>query len=118
MLSDKVQKCLDGLGWSYRKGSGSSIDEYEVTSPCQILIRVEDLTGVSGGFAFWVSFRRESAIELRRVVGSHESDSEARQFASTFLKKLRDTLPQEPWKGTGFVREREQKSNWERLSEI
>ena len=120
MLGDHVQATLDKLGFKYRKNTARYVIEFEVVSPCSMLIRVEDLARERAGFPYVLrsSLKVESAIELRRVIGATTPEEEVRRNASIFARSLRDVLPKEPWKGIGLIGSRSEKSNWEKLEEL
>lgn len=118
ILVDFVRTNLDKLGFSYRTTAAEFIVEFEVLSPCHMLVRVEDLTVQRRAFSFLGPSKPESAIEMRRVVGTEGSEEELRRCASAFLQGLLKSLPREPWRGTGFLKGRSGRNDWERLDEL
>jgi len=117
-LVEVLEASLKALGYSYVKNQGRDFTEFEVRSPCQFLASVESL--VSPRLTFFIprSGVAESAIELRRLVGSTGSEAELSTCVSAFVRELRSALPKEPWKGTGFFRSRAEKARWEKLGEL
>ena len=118
MLEGYVRASLDRLEFKYRTHAGQFVVEFEVTSPCQMLVRVEDLTRERVRIPFFTRTKMESAVELRRVIGSEGSEGEVKKCAELFARNLRDALPIEPWRGMGTFRTREEKGKWQRLAEL
>jgi hypothetical protein len=116
-LVEGVRASLERQGFTYRTNVGRSLIEFEVTSPCKLLIVVEDLSEYRVGY-LGGRIRREAALEIKRMVGSTTSTEELRKHALRFVTDLVESLPKEPWKGTGYIRSRWERSNWKKLSEI
>jgi hypothetical protein len=116
-LVEKVQETLAKLGYTFRRSEGNFLTEFEVMTPCRMLITVEDITHEQIGYPLRSRIRVESAIEVRRLIPSTESADLLRRHASAFVASLRARLPREPWKGIG-VTSHSEKDNWERLADI
>ncbi len=117
-LADSVELSLKNLGYSYYKNQGRNVTEFEVHSPCHMIVSVENLAREQFGFPFRSPVRIESAIELRRTIGASEPEERTRQCSAAFVNDLRSSLPDEPWKGLGVLRSRAEKQIWERLGEL
>ncbi len=117
-LADSVAQAMQKQGFVHRVNRGNNVTEFEVTSPCHLLVRVEDLTARRVGLGLRSGVRFESAIEIVRTIGATEPEGETRAQASSFLDELRTITPPEPWKGLGFTGSRREKSNWERLGDL
>lgn len=117
-LAEILEASLKNLGYSYLKNQGRDFTEFEVQLPCQFMATVESLTRPRLTFLLPRSAVAESAIELRRVIGSKGPAAEPSTCASALVRELRSALPKEPWKGTGFFRARAEKDRWERLGEL
>ena len=99
MLSERVEEALKKLGFAYLKNRGQNVTEFVVQSPCHLIVTVENLTREQIGFPLRSRFRVESAVELRRVIGGEEPESELRSCAATLVRELQPELPEKGWKG-------------------
>jgi len=117
-LERLVGETLKKLGFAARLNRGRGVTEFEVVSPCNFLVRVEDITRERLSFGFRSRIKVESAIELYPTVGSRDPKEEVERRASEFLTALRAVVPPEPWKGLGLMGSRAEKANWELLGRL
>ena len=117
-LAALVQETLNGLSFSHFKNQGRNVTEFQVSSPCPFIVTVENLSRWQIGFPFRSRARVESALELRRLIGSGDTEERLRTHASVFLQDLRKRLPDDPWKGLGIVGSRQAKEMWQALGEL
>jgi len=117
-LERLVAETLKKLGFVTRINRGHAVTEFEVVSPCDFLVRVEDTTRERLGFGVRSKIKVESAIELYPTVGSPDPREEVERHVAEFLTALRAAVPPEPWKGLGLVGSRVEKGNWEQLGRL
>ncbi len=118
LLEKLVGETLKELGFVCRRNRGLGVAEFEVVSPCEFLVRVEDLTTERMGYPLRSRVKIESAIVVNRTVGSKAPESEVGRRVTEFLTALRASAPAEPWKGLGILGSRSEKENWEGLGEL
>jgi len=112
-----VEESLDKLGYSHLKNTTKRVTEFEVESPSHFRVLVEDETRERYGFALLRSEKHESTIEILKTLDSADPEEELKRSVSAFVDLLRQTLPQDPWKGFGPFRSRSEKVKWSELSE-
>ena len=103
-LSAKVEEVLKQISYSYFRNQGQNITEFEVRSPCRVLVAIENLTREQVGFPFRSRTRIESAFEIRRLVGSQETDDTLLPCANTLVREVVKSLPSGSWKLLGGPR--------------
>lgn len=117
-MAEILESSLKRLGFSYIKNQGRNVTEFEVRSPCRFIASVESVTGQKLSFLIPRSGVLESAVELRRLIGSNESEASLSACVSALVRELRSALPEEPWKGTGLLKSKGERANWESLGDL
>jgi len=113
-----TEDSLKKLGYSYFKNHGHGMIEFEIREPCHMLARVEDLTRSRLSFLIRSPIVVESALELRRAVGTRPTSIDASVCASALAREIRSAMPEKPWKGTGVYRSRVEKNSWSKLENL
>ena len=103
-LSAKVEDVLKQISYSHFRNQGQNVTEFEVRSPCRVLVTIENLTRDQVGFPFRSRTRVESAFEVRRLVGSQETDDTLLPCANTLVREIVKSLPSGSWKLLGSRR--------------
>jgi hypothetical protein len=116
-LTAIVEESLRELNFAYLKNEGRNVTQFEVQTPCHLIVSVENVTREQLTFLIRPHLRVESALELRPMVGVREPEPDRPRCQSALVRVLRSHLPDEPWKGAGVLRSRSQKANWEKLDE-
>lgn len=98
-LAMRVEASLRSLGFSYFKNQGNNTTGLEVQSPCHFMITIENLSRPQLGFPLRRRVKVESAIQLRRTLGTKDPKSEVDGCVSAFVKDLCAALPGKEWKG-------------------
>ncbi len=98
-LSERVEKALKKLGYSYLKNQGRNVTEFVVQSPCHFNMTIENQPRQQIGFLIRSGMKVESAVELRRTIGAKEPESELRRCATALVQELQSELPEKSWKG-------------------
>ncbi len=114
-LAVLVEESLNGLGFSFIRNQGRNVTEFEVRAPCHFVVSVENLARERVGYPFRSGVSVESAIEVKRLIGSPDPEEALREHSSAFVRELKRKLPGEPWRGLGVFRSREEKRIWEAL---
>ena len=117
-LAGVVEQCLKNLGFAFIKNQGMKVTEFEVQSPCHFIVSIENTTRGQLSFLVRSPIRVEAAIEVRRLIGSHDPETRLQECASAVAAELRKKLPDEPWKGSGIIGSGNAKRNWESLGEL
>ncbi|QQG49490.1 MAG: hypothetical protein HY247_04110 [archaeon] len=115
-VSKAVETSLGRLGFKYYTNRGQRITEFETSFPVKFLVTIENLNRSQFGFPLRSSFRIESALEVKPLVGSGEDMRTVRTSARALVIEIRRELPQ-PWKGMGF-RSKSQEVAWMNLGEL
>ena len=116
-LASRVQEAMSRLGFVFLKNESEHVTEFEVRSPCQFLVVVEDVSGPSSKRPRNPK-KGESALDLKPLIGSSSTTEEVKRCADAMAKEIRSLLPPEPWRGTGIFRSRAVKEKWERLWDL
>ena len=103
-LSVKVEDALKRISYSYFRNQGQNVTEFEVRSPCTVLVTVENLTRDQMGFPFRSRTRVESAFEIRRLVGSRQTDDALLPCANALVREVQESIPAGTWKLLGGPR--------------
>ena len=115
-LAESVERSLENLGFDFIKNQGLNVSEFEVHSPCHFIVSVENLSRQRFTFLLRSGVRIESAIEIKRLVGSDDSESKLRGCSAALVEDLRRNLPPEPWKGLGVFGSKIARNAWESMS--
>jgi len=113
-----VEQSLQRLGFTFIKNQGLNITEFEVRSPCHFIVSVENLTREQFSLLLRSPIRVESAVEIKRLIGSHDPESELKERVGALVGELRRSLPDAPWKRSGILRGGIARRNWESLGEL
>jgi hypothetical protein len=118
LLAELVERTLLALQYAFIKSVATNVTEFEISSPSQFIVRVESQPRPQGLFSFGGGARRESAIELVRVIGSREPSEQLERNVSVFLDGLRSEMRVDPWKGLGVFGSRHSRRMWSRLKSV
>ncbi|MGP8124260.1 MAG: hypothetical protein ACLQEQ_00075 [Nitrososphaerales archaeon] len=113
-----VEKSLTSLGYPFLRNETKRLTEFEVLPPSGFRVVVEDNSREDYSFGFIRSKKTETSLELRRELGTPESDGFVDKHVSAFMEHLTSALPEKPWEGLGLVRSRTERAKWLELSDI
>ncbi len=98
-LAETIEKSLKSLGFAFIKHGGGTVTEFEVRSPCQLLITVHDLKRLTLGLLFIPHVKVESLIDVRPIIGASNDTGSLRRAYSDLAKALSNDVPEKKWKG-------------------
>jgi len=114
-----VEASLKSLGYTYTTNQARGVTEFEVSSPREFRIVVEEGVIGSASLPFFRGTPRSGCVvEVRRTLDSDPDDQEVRGKVAAWLEDLVARLPREPWEGFGFIRSRTERTRWKELSQV
>lgn len=116
-LSSASEAALKRLGCSYGKNGNEGFAEFEVTSPHEFTVRIEDMSGPHRSDWMLAMFSREE-FGCSFVIVTPPENRQSIDLASNFVRELLPGLKRKPWEGLGHVRSRTAKILWDRWQRI
>lgn len=98
-LAEITEKGLRGIGFTFLKNGGGDVFEFEVQSPCQFIVSVQNTTRVRMVVPFIARTSRESLIEIRPLIGGERPGVVLSKAAESVVAALSTDIPADKWRG-------------------
>ena len=102
-LATYTESVLSRLGYKFIVNGGGEVIEFELEVPCRCIVSVRDASGVKMRVPFVPTTRRESVIDIRRMIGGEQDPVTLLETASAIAGALSQEYPKLNWKQQDWV---------------
>ena len=102
-LAEYTESVLKRLGYKFVVNGGGDVFEFEVNSPHRFIVSVRDASGYKMRAPLIVTKRRESVVDIRRMLGGEGDEQALVRAANAVASGLSAQYPKLKWKDTLWV---------------
>ncbi len=102
-LAAYTESVLTSLGFRFIVNGGGEVIEFELQSPCRCIVSVRDASGQKMRAPFIATYRTESVIDIRRMIGGESDPVTLLKTARDIAEALSAQYPKLKWKDQGWI---------------